>query len=41
MVIINELPGVEDMAHAALQAQAETGAIGVRPHLDRGFDPPP
>jgi hypothetical protein len=28
------------MADAALQAQAGTGTIGVRPHLDRGFDPP-
>jgi hypothetical protein len=28
------------MADAALQAPAGTGAIGVRPHLDRGFDPP-
>jgi hypothetical protein len=27
------------MADAALQAQAGTGTIGVRPHLDRGFDP--
>ena len=25
---------------AALQAQAGTGTIRVRPHLDRGFDPP-
>jgi hypothetical protein len=29
------------MANAALQAQAGTGTIGVRPHLDGGFDPPP
>jgi hypothetical protein len=28
------------MADAALRAAAGTGAIGVRPHLDRGFDPP-
>jgi hypothetical protein len=28
------------MADAALQAQAGTGTIGVRPHLDRGFDSP-
>ena len=28
------------MADAALQAQAGTGAIRVRPHLDRGLDPP-
>ena len=27
------------MANAALQAQAGTGTIGVRPHLDGGFDP--
>jgi PiT family inorganic phosphate transporter len=27
------------MADAALQTQPGTGTIGVRPHLDRGFDP--
>ena len=27
------------MADAALHTQPGTGTIGVRPHLDRGFDP--
>ena len=43
MTIINEFAerqGAENMADAALQAQAGTGTIGVRPHLDRGLDPP-
>jgi hypothetical protein len=28
------------MANAALQAQAGTGTVGVRPYFDRAFDPP-
>src|SRR5690348_16870330 len=42
MTIINEFAegqGAENMADAALQAQAGTGTIRMRPHLDRGFDP--
>jgi len=36
-----ERQGAENMANAALQAQAGRDTIGVRPHLDGGFDPPP
>src|SRR6201997_3198621 len=36
---VAEIRGLKEMADAALQAQAGTGAVAVRPSLDRGFDP--